>query len=86
MWNGRCPVCQGIEVYGHPYGVISDHGGGLKIGPSRIFRAQVDVAALICAACGYVALQVAAPKLDVLRRIFEGDGWARIPLTEQAAE
>jgi hypothetical protein len=86
MWNGRCPVCLGTEVYGHPYGVITNHGGALKVGPSRIFRAQVDVAALICATCGYVALQVAAPKLAVLREIFEADGWARIPLAEQASD
>lgn len=83
MWNGICPVCARTEVYGRTYGVVTNHGGGLVVGPQRIgFHDQIALSALICGACGHVALQVAAADLGVLHEIFQREGWAHVPPVE----
>jgi hypothetical protein len=79
MWNGRCPVCGGTEVYGRAEGVITPRGGALIIRPWRWgFRKSMTLHTLICGACGYVAFQVSAHDLEELRKGFHEGGWVPV--------
>ena len=76
-----CPMCGGMELYGKRGGILG-HGRQLTMKPTRIawVASQQPIAldGVICAQCGYVALQVPADEMDRLQDELQRGEWTRL--------
>jgi len=83
MHDGICPLCGAAEVYTKEGGIISETAGWLIVRPWKLFRPKVFLYALICGACGHVALQVPRRSLAELQTTFKEDLWKHVPPANQ---
>jgi hypothetical protein len=79
--NKVCPMCGGTELYGKAGGILAN-GWQLVMKATRIawFGSQgpIRLDGMICARCGYVALQVPMNEMDRLPAELERGGWTRL--------
>jgi len=76
-----CPMCGGTELYVKAGGILA-RGWQLAMKATRIawFAAQqpIRLDGVICARCGYVALQIPANEMDRLPAELERGEWTRL--------
>lgn len=82
MQNGICPLCGAAEVY-RKESAIGAGNGWLLVKPWRLFGPKIFLDALICGACGHVALQVPPRQLGEMRTTFKEDAWKHVKPTKE---
>ncbi len=78
MKDGRCPMCNGTEVYAADRPTMAVGGDYLYLDLGDGTDEELDLTAYVCANCGYTALFVDETVSDQLPLLKKAKGWHKV--------